>query len=101
MLARSLTVAVLLAGLALVGDATASATTFAERARPATTPPCFGAAARDPETPCVNDRLNFTAIPSPFDAHSSPALRARRSSRLLRRCAPSESQSNARPSTVA
>jgi hypothetical protein len=39
----------------------------------AKTPPCFGAAARDPEKPCVNRRLAFTAIPSPYDAPLEPS----------------------------
>jgi len=38
-------------------------------------PPCFGAAARDPERPCVNRRLSFTAIPSPYDAPLEPSAR--------------------------
>jgi hypothetical protein len=38
-------------------------------------PPCFGAAARDPEKPCVNRRLTFTAIPSPYDAPLEPSAR--------------------------
>jgi hypothetical protein len=41
----------------------------------ARTPPCFGAAARDPENPCVNHQLTFTAIPSPYDAPLEPSAR--------------------------
>ena len=41
----------------------------------ATTTACFGAAARDPEKPCVNRRLSFTAIPSPYDAPLEPSAR--------------------------
>ena len=39
------------------------------------TPPCFGAAARDPEHPCVNRKLTFTAIPSPSEAPLEPSAR--------------------------
>jgi hypothetical protein len=42
-------------------------------ARAAASPPCFGAAARDPEIPCVNRKLSFVAIPSPYDAPLEPA----------------------------
>jgi hypothetical protein len=41
--------------------------------RAAATPPCFGAAARDPENPCVNRELNLTATPTPFDAPLQPS----------------------------
>jgi hypothetical protein len=37
------------------------------------TPPCFGAAARDPAVPCVNRALNRIAIPSPYDAPLEPS----------------------------
>ena len=37
------------------------------------TPPCFGAAARDPENPCVNRRLSFVAIPTPYNAPLEPS----------------------------
>ena len=42
-------------------------------ARAAASPRCFGAAARDAENPCVNRRLNFTAIPTPFNAPLEPS----------------------------
>ena len=35
--------------------------------------PCFGAAARDPEKPCVNRKLNLTAIPTPYNAPLEPS----------------------------
>ena len=35
--------------------------------------PCFGAAARDPEIPCVNRKLNFVAVPTPYDAPLEPS----------------------------
>ena len=37
------------------------------------TRPCFGAAARDAEHPCINHRLSFVAIPSPTDALLQPS----------------------------
>ena len=36
-------------------------------------PSCFGAAARDPEKPCVNRKLNLTAIPTPYNAPLEPS----------------------------
>jgi hypothetical protein len=42
-------------------------------ARAVATPACFGAAARDPEHPCVNDKLNLTATPTPYDAPLQPS----------------------------
>jgi hypothetical protein len=42
-------------------------------ARAAASPPCFGAAARDPEIPCVNHKLSFVAIPSPYNAPLEPS----------------------------
>ncbi|MEA2126087.1 MAG: hypothetical protein QOI80_2869, partial [Solirubrobacteraceae bacterium] len=36
-------------------------------------PRCFGAAARDPEHPCVNHRLNRTVTPKPADAVIQPS----------------------------
>ncbi len=38
---------------------------------------CFGAAARDPEEPCVNRKLDFVAIPSPRDALLQPSAPCR------------------------
>lgn len=43
------------------------------RARGAGRPPCFGAAARDPEAACVNRALNVTVTPSPYDAPLEPS----------------------------
>ncbi|HEV7808499.1 MAG TPA: SGNH hydrolase domain-containing protein [Solirubrobacteraceae bacterium] len=61
--------AVLVAVLAgAIGAAVAAA---GERATP--TPACFGAAARDPQAPCVNRALNRTAIPSPYAAPLEPS----------------------------
>lgn len=75
---RLVTVALLLlAGLAGPADAARNP------ARVAATPACFGAAARDPENPCVNRALNLSAIPSPGDAPlepSAPCTPTRRSS---------------------
>ncbi len=42
-------------------------------ARAAARPSCFGAASRDPENPCVNRKLNLTAIPTPFNAPLEPS----------------------------
>ncbi|MDX6676425.1 MAG: hypothetical protein QOE31_477, partial [Solirubrobacteraceae bacterium] len=42
-------------------------------ARAAATPACFGAAARDPERPCVNRALTAVAIPSPYAAPLEPS----------------------------
>src|SRR4051812_21091770 len=36
-------------------------------------PACFGAVARDPLNGCANPALDFTAIPSPFDAVLEPS----------------------------
>jgi hypothetical protein len=41
--------------------------------RAAAAPACFGAAARDPENPCVNHKLSFVAIPTPYDAALEPS----------------------------
>ena len=41
--------------------------------RGAPMPKCFGAAARDPERPCVNPKLNRIAIPTPFQAPLEPS----------------------------
>ena len=32
-------------------------------------PPCFAAAARDPEHPCSNPQLRLTVVPTPIEAH--------------------------------
>lgn len=48
-------------------------TTRSERVRAAGGPACFGAAARDPEAPCVNRQRSFTAIPTPYDAPLQPS----------------------------
>lgn len=75
---RLATVALLLLG-GLVGPADASP----NPARKAAAPACFGAAARDPERPCVNRALDLRAIPSPDDAPlepSAPCTPTRRSS---------------------
>lgn len=63
---------VLLGGLAPAGHATAGPAQD-PGARAAATPACFGAAARDPENPCVNRRLNLTATPTPSDAPLQPS----------------------------
>jgi hypothetical protein len=57
-----------LAGALALGVAIATAAAGASG-----TPACFGAAARDPEHPCVNRGLTFTAIPSPDDAVLEPS----------------------------
>ena len=49
----------------------------------ARTPPCFGAAARDPEAPCVNNALNRVAIPSPYDAPLEPSEPCERIARIV------------------
>ena len=36
-------------------------------------PACFGAASRDPESPCSNPKLNFQAVPSPEAALLEPS----------------------------
>ena len=38
----------------------------------ALTPPCFGAASRDPEHPCVNDALRMTVTPTVAEARALP-----------------------------
>ena len=38
----------------------------------ALTPPCFGAASRDPEHPCVNDALRTTVTPTAAEARALP-----------------------------
>jgi peptidoglycan/LPS O-acetylase OafA/YrhL len=35
----------------------------------AAAPPCFAAAARDPEHPCTNPKLRLTVVPTPIEAH--------------------------------
>jgi hypothetical protein len=35
-------------------------------------PPCFGAASRDPDVPCVNPRLERSVTPTPAEARRSP-----------------------------
>ena len=35
----------------------------------ASAPPCFAAAARDPEHPCSNPRLRLKVVPTPIEAH--------------------------------
>ena len=75
-----LRVGLLAAALALglaAGPARAPAQT-ARSANPlmalaAASPKCFGAAARDAENPCVNRKLNLTAIPTPFNAPLEPS----------------------------
>ncbi len=42
-------------------------------ARAAASPACFGAAARDAENPCLNRKLSFVAIPTPFNAALEPS----------------------------
>jgi hypothetical protein len=39
----------------------------------AAAPRCFGAAARDPENPCFNGKLSFTAVPTPYEAPLEPS----------------------------
>ncbi len=57
-------------GTAAGGAGPSNAAAAADAAASAT---CFGAAARDPENPCVNRKLTFTAIPSPYDAPLEPS----------------------------
>ena len=38
----------------------------------ALTPPCFGAASRDPENPCVNDALRTTVTPTVAESRALP-----------------------------
>jgi hypothetical protein len=63
--------ALLLAGVTAV--AAPAGRQRATDARAAASPPCFGAASRDPEIPCVNRKLNFVAIPTPYNAPLEPA----------------------------
>ncbi len=60
------------AALALPAEATAGPPRGGD-ARAAASPKCFGAAARDAENPCVNRKLNLTAIPTPFNAPLEPS----------------------------
>jgi hypothetical protein len=62
-----------LALAALTGATGAFASPPGPGASPAASPPCFGAAARDPENPCVNRKLSFVAIPTPYDAPLEPS----------------------------
>ncbi len=59
--------------LALAAGAPADRQPAGADARAAASPPCFGAAARDPEIPCFNRKLSFVAIPTPYDAPLEPA----------------------------
>ena len=59
------------AGLAAIAATTAIATAAPDRAR--RHPSCFGAAARDPEHPCVNPDLRLSVVPSPDDAQIEPS----------------------------
>lgn len=53
---------------------TATGAARPDRAQPAAaSPPCFGAAARDPLHPCVNTALDRTATPTPDDAALEPS----------------------------
>jgi hypothetical protein len=52
-------------------------------ARAAASPPCFGAAARDPERPCRNRLLSFVAIPTPYNAPLEPSAPCRPIARVL------------------
>ena len=52
---------------------------FAMAAPGAQAPPCFGAAARDPESTCVNDALRPTVAPRPRGRGRCPTARAGRS----------------------
>jgi hypothetical protein len=73
---RSTTVvALLVATLSLAPGAAAGGRAGAARA--ARLPACFGAAARDPEHPCVNPALNLTARPTPYDAPLEPSAPCR------------------------
>lgn len=58
---------------------------------------CFGAAARDPEKPCVNHKLDFTAIPRPRDAVLQPGAPCT----IVRRRSPQVCAFGAAPSAVA
>ena len=65
-------------GLVVVVAALAISTTVAAADAPtgsadARTATCFGAAARDPENPCLNRELSFVAIPAPYDAPLEPS----------------------------
>ena len=44
----------------------------APAAASAKTPACFGAASRNPEAPCVNPELAWTAVPAPSEAVAQP-----------------------------
>jgi len=57
--------------VALAGAIGAAVADAGEQAAP--TPRCFGAAARDPQAPCVNRALNRTAVPSPYAAALEPS----------------------------
>jgi hypothetical protein len=63
--------ALLLAGVTAV--AAPAGRQSATDARAAASARCFGAASRDPEIPCVNRKLNFVAIPTPYNAPLEPA----------------------------
>jgi SGNH domain (fused to AT3 domains) len=62
----------LLTALATAGGAPATAQRATD-ARAAASPRCFGAAARDAENPCVNHKLSFVAIPTPYNAPLEPS----------------------------
>ena len=74
-LAGLIAAVMLLPDLAAAAPSTAAATTGT---RAAATPPCFGAASRDPLVPCVNPALNFTAVPRPKDAVLEPGAPCKR-----------------------
>lgn len=71
---RTAPAAILLALVALAG-AMGSGRADARDAEPSAAAglSCFGAAARDPEHPCVNRKLSFVAIPAPYDAPLEPS----------------------------
>jgi peptidoglycan/LPS O-acetylase OafA/YrhL len=66
--ATAVVLAVAASGSARLGNEVRAAERASQRVL-ATHPPCFAAAARDPEAPCSNPRLRLTVVPSPIEAH--------------------------------
>jgi hypothetical protein len=63
-------VALLIAALAALGVTSSGASHQLREA--ASAPPCFGAAARDPQFPCHNPGLRLMVVPAPSDAPRLP-----------------------------
>jgi lysophospholipase L1-like esterase len=56
-------------------------------ASPSPTPPCFGAASRDPRKRCVNPSLTFSVVPSVADAQITPNSPCRPADTTINVCA--------------